>query len=63
MSEDERRLRDSMVSSGPLMTPPIFVRKMDDHYEIIDGEQRWLVARELGWTHIPAIVRDVSEVR
>ena len=62
MSEDEKRkLKDVMASSGPSLTPPIFVRKMDDHYEIIDGEQRWLVARELGWTHIPAIVRDVPD--
>ncbi|MEM2601215.1 MAG: ParB/RepB/Spo0J family partition protein [Candidatus Hadarchaeales archaeon] len=62
MSEDERRrLREGMASSGPPLTPPIFVRKMDDHYEIIDGEQRWLVARELGWTHMPAIIRDVSD--
>lgn len=62
MFEAERqRLRECMAASGPEMTPPIFVRRVGDFYEIIDGEQRWLAAKELGWTHIPAVVRDVPD--
>lgn len=42
---------------------PILVRKVEEErYEIIDGEQRWEVAKELGLTSIPAIVREMSEL-
>jgi len=53
LREQEREmLKRQMESGGPEATPPLVVRKKDDVYEIIDGEQRWRVAKELGWQHI-----------
>lgn len=41
---------------------PIVVRTMDDcSYEIIAGERRYRAMKKLGWTEVPAIVRDLSD--
>lgn len=62
MLDGERdQLRSYMRANGPAKTPPIIVRRKGDFYEIIDGEQRWLAARELGWSEMPAVVVDVSD--
>lgn len=53
---ERKRLKKQMVNK-PEGTPPIMVRKIDkETYEIIDGEQRWSIAQELGWSTIPTIV-------
>jgi ParB family chromosome partitioning protein len=49
-----------MQASGLLQ--PIAVRpRKDGHYELIAGERRFRAAGRLGWTSIPAFVRDVSD--
>ena len=56
LTKDERlKLKNLMSLSGPEKTPPIIVRRVDDAYEIVDGEQRWRAARELGWLYIYAM--------
>ena len=55
------KLRTEMAESGPEKTPPIIVRPVKDGYEIIDGEQRWCIARELRWKKIKAEVFKVDE--
>ncbi|MDV6378821.1 nucleoid occlusion protein [Sporosarcina sp. GW1-11] len=41
---------------------PIVIRQMDDgQYEIIAGERRYRAMRKLGWTEVPAIVRNLSD--
>ena len=55
------KLRTEMAESGPEKTPPIIVRPVKDGYEIIDGEQRWRIARELGWEKIKAEILEIDE--
>lgn len=52
-------LADSIKSAGVL--EPVIVRSMDDGYELISGERRWMAARQAGLRTIPAILRDVSD--
>ena len=53
-------LQLSLQSSGLLQ--PIAVRpRTDGRFELIAGERRFRAAGRLGWTSIPAIVRDVSD--
>jgi ParB/RepB/Spo0J family partition protein len=55
-------LAASIAERGLLQ--PIAVRPVggnDRQYEIIYGERRWLACKSLGWTEIPAQVRDVDE--
>jgi ParB family chromosome partitioning protein len=59
---DEAELTDlasSMGASGLLQ--PIIVRVRDGHHELIAGERRWRAAERLGWTKIPAIVKEVDD--
>lgn len=46
--------RDGLLSA-------LVVRRRDDHYELLDGERRLRVLKELGWTTIPVDVRDVDD--
>ncbi len=52
-------LAASIESSGLLQ--PIIVRQVGSRYEIIAGERRWRAAQRLGWTKIPAILRDYDD--
>ncbi|MDP9175111.1 MAG: ParB/RepB/Spo0J family partition protein [Planctomycetota bacterium] len=51
-------LAASMKTSG--MIQPIIVRIMEGGYELIAGERRWLAAKLAGYSHVPAIIRDVD---
>jgi ParB family transcriptional regulator, chromosome partitioning protein len=53
-------LQASLKASGLLQ--PISVRRAPDGgYELISGERRLRAATRLGWTEIPAIIRDVDD--
>lgn len=52
-------LQASLKSSGLLQ--PVTVRRSPAGYELISGERRLRAASRLGWTDIPAIVRDVDD--
>lgn len=52
-------LQASLKSSGLLQ--PVTVRRAGVDYELISGERRLRAATRLGWTDIPAIVRDVDD--
>lgn len=55
-----QELQLSMQSSGLLQ--PIAVRpRKDGRFELIAGERRFRAATRLGWTTIPAFVRDVND--
>lgn len=40
---------------------PILVRIRGDGYEIVDGEHRWQVCKELGWQEMPCIIVDYDD--
>src|SRR5699024_3061687 len=41
---------------------PIVVRKIEKgRYELIAGERRWRAVQSLGWSQIPAIIREMSD--
>lgn len=42
---------------------PIVVRRRNGKYELIAGERRWRAVRSLGWTTIPAIIRDMNDAQ
>ena len=52
-------LQASLKSSGLLQ--PITVRRASDGFELISGERRLRAAARLGWTEVPAIIRDVDD--
>src|ERR671915_193489 len=59
--EDLSELEASLKVSGLLQ--PITVRKIGtDSYELIMGERRLRAASQIGWTDIPAVVKDGREV-
>jgi ParB family chromosome partitioning protein len=52
-------LTASIEASGLLQ--PVIVRPRNGAYELIAGERRWRAAERLGWSKIPAVVRDVDD--
>src|SRR3990167_10402353 len=62
ISHDVSELDDLYVSireNGILQ--PILVRPRGDRYEVIAGNRRLQVARKLGLSEVPALVRDASD--
>lgn len=59
-SPDElKELADSIRTAGLLQ--PITVRNAKDGYELVAGERRFRAVKSLGWSTIPAIVRDYDD--
>lgn len=52
-------LEASLAASGLLQ--PISVRRAGDAYELIAGERRLRAATNLGWSEIPALVKDLDD--
>jgi ParB family transcriptional regulator, chromosome partitioning protein len=52
-------LEASLAASGLLQ--PIAVRRMGDAFELIAGERRLRAAANIGWTEIPAIIKDLDD--
>jgi ParB family transcriptional regulator, chromosome partitioning protein len=52
-------LTASIEASGLLQ--PVVVRPRNGKYELIAGERRLRAVQRLGWTKIPAVVRDVDD--
>jgi len=44
----------------PILVRPLDVLEGKQHYEIIDGESRWKVAKKLGWVRLLAIIKKVN---
>jgi ParB family transcriptional regulator, chromosome partitioning protein len=52
-------LAGSLRTSGVIQ--PVVVRKVGPGFQLIVGERRWRAAKIAGLSHIPAVVRDVSD--
>lgn len=61
--QEKTSLKQRMKEDGPEQTPEIIVRKTGDLYELVDGEQRWMIASELGWEFIRAIERVADDLQ
>jgi len=59
--ETLKKIREDMVRHGERFVEPIIVRRKDDYFEIVNGEQRWRIAKELGWRKIPAVVKNLND--
>ncbi len=57
--EELKELADSIRTAGLLQ--PIAVRNAKDGYELVAGERRLRAVKSLGWTTVPAIVRDYDD--
>ena len=57
--EDLAQLQASLSASGLLQ--PITVRPVGNQFELVAGERRLRAATRLGWTEIPAIVKDYDD--
>jgi ParB family chromosome partitioning protein len=53
-------LRASIASRG-IIEPLLLRRRGSDRFEVVCGSRRLRAARELGQSHVPAIVRELSE--
>jgi len=59
---NEQELQDlanSIGASGLLQ--PVVVRPKDAGYELIAGERRWRAVQRLGWTNVPAVVKEADD--
>jgi len=54
-----QELVSSLRTSGLLQ--PIIVRPHHGGYQLIAGERRWRAAQKLGWTRIPAVVKEADD--
>ena len=52
-------LKESIKSVGLLQ--PIVVRPIEDYYEVVIGQRRFLACKELGFKEIPAIIKHLSD--
>jgi len=58
---DEAKLKAQMRISGPEKTEALTVRRAGNVWEIVNGEKRWRIAQQLGWTHLPAVEIEASD--
>jgi ParB family chromosome partitioning protein len=54
-----QELSASLKRSGVLQ--PVVVRRQGQQFQIVVGERRWRAAQMAGLTHIPAVVREVTD--
>jgi ParB family transcriptional regulator, chromosome partitioning protein len=57
--EELSQLQASLNANGLLQ--PITVRPVGNHFELIAGERRLRAATKLGWTEIPAMVKEYDD--
>ncbi|MCL2135746.1 MAG: ParB/RepB/Spo0J family partition protein [Candidatus Bathyarchaeota archaeon] len=65
--QEKEALKQCLIQAGPEKTLPIIIRPIPekDHYcyEIIDGEHRWTIAKELGWEKLETIILQADDLQ
>lgn len=56
---DLEDIKGSIMRDGILV--PLTVRKKDGYYELIDGERRWRIAKELGYETVPCTIIEADD--
>jgi len=59
VEEDLEKLKESILEQGILQ--PLLVRSHNDAYELIAGERRLRAAKKANFSHVPAIVRNLTD--
>lgn len=60
---DPEALQELATSIGSVgVVQPVIVREVEGTYELIAGERRWRAAQIAGYTVVPAILRNASDV-
>jgi len=54
-----RVLRDSIQNVGILVPLTVYRESKTEHYRILDGQRRWMCAKDAGLLHVP--VNEVAE--
>lgn len=54
-------LRESLRANGLIQPITVRVDRERGGYQLIAGERRWRAAQSLGWTDIPATIRDADD--
>jgi ParB family transcriptional regulator, chromosome partitioning protein len=54
-----RELSESLKANGFIQ--PLLVRKAGDNYEVVAGGRRFEAAKLAGFTHVPVVVRELSD--
>jgi hypothetical protein len=64
MGEPEREaLKQRLIAQDPETMEPLIVRLMPDGcYELVDGEHRWRIVQELGWSEVEVFVLDADDL-
>jgi len=63
MSKTAQEALKQHLNIHPELMGPLIVRLMPDgSYEIVDGEHRWIIAQELGWTTIEVFVLEADDL-
>ena len=61
-NEELKSLEESIKTSG-VLSPVIIRPKEDGRYEMISGHRRKLACQKLGYDSIPAVVKELSNVK
>lgn len=59
--QELREMAETIQNVGVI--EPIVVRKKGDRYLIISGERRWRASKLIGYKKIPAVIKDIDDVR
>ncbi|MGH7442551.1 MAG: ParB/RepB/Spo0J family partition protein [bacterium] len=62
-SESELADLARSIQAHGILQPLLVVRHGEDAYELVSGERRLRAVRQLGWTRVPAVVKDSASPR